>query len=125
MDALDIAASNNQFYTPGNTYDLTIPGTTQVIANPQPYIEPDTISKTNAIFQGVAGIIGSLGQVYSQLRYAPYPTYGSPARYGVPGAQPYLPPTYATFGGSGQITLQTLLPWILIGGVAYLLFKHR
>lgn len=121
MDALDIAASQNQYYTGGQTIDLTVPGALVPISNPVPYVEPDQSARSNAVFSGVAGILNSLANVYSAVKYSPRPTGPYPGA--APGASPYYPPNYASVGYSGQATLTSLMPILLIGAGAFILIR--
>jgi hypothetical protein len=44
---------------------------TNAYSTPVPAAEPDKTSRLQALFSGITGVVGSIGDVYTKLRYKP------------------------------------------------------
>jgi len=84
------------------------------ISAPQPYVEQDRVARISAIWEGAAGVVRSIGDVYNQIRYKPEPTRTT----SVP---------FVTFpaGGATDFVKGNLGLIVLAAGVFFLVYLWR
>lgn len=113
-------------YTSGFLYPGTGPLSGSAIAAPEPYVEDDKASRLSAIFEGVAGTIGSIGDAFARIRYNATPVPGGYATR--PSIYPndmgrYSSASMASVGVAPSKTGVTTL--VILGGLALLYFILR